>query len=50
MVRALPFGGAIELSTSTNEGTYTAQISGLKDDTKYFYKINTFDADGGVWR
>lgn len=40
------FGGAKEISTSTSETTYTAELTGLSDGTKYYYKINTFDSDG----
>ena len=39
------FGGVKEISTSTSETTYTAELSGLLDGTKYYYKINTFDSD-----
>ena len=39
------FGGAKEISTSTSETTYTAELTGLADGTKYYYKINTFDSD-----
>lgn len=39
------FGGATEVSTSTDETTYTVQLTGLLDGTKYFYKINTFDSE-----
>lgn len=37
------FGGAKEISTSTDETTYTVELTGLSDNTKYYYKINTFD-------
>jgi hypothetical protein len=40
------FGGAITLSTSTSQTTYSQQLTGLLDGTKYYYKINTFDSDG----
>lgn len=40
------FGGATTLSTSTSESSYTTQLSGLEDGTRYYYKINTFDSDG----
>ena len=40
------FGGSKDVSTATTETTYTAEIIGLQDGTKYYYKINTFDADG----
>lgn len=40
------FGGVKEISTGSGEGTYTVELSDLKDGTKYFYKINAFDVDG----
>ncbi len=40
------FGGLSEIATSTTESTYTVQLTGLEDDTKYFFKINAFDAEG----
>lgn len=39
------FGGSKEVSTSTSETTYTTELTGLSDGTKYYYKINTFDSD-----
>lgn len=39
------YGGVKELSTGTAEGTYTIELDELKDGTKYYYKINTFDID-----
>lgn len=39
------FGGIVELSTSISESTHIAVLSGLKDGTKYYYKINTFDLE-----
>jgi len=39
-------GGILELSTSTSKTTYSMLLEGLKDETKYFYKINTFDTEG----
>ena len=43
------FGGAKEVSTSTTETTYTTELTGLSDGTKYYYKINTFDSDGSEY-
>ncbi len=40
------FGGVKEIATSTSETTYTTELTGLLDGTKYYYKINTFDSDG----
>jgi hypothetical protein len=39
------FGGSKEVSVSTTESTYTIEISGLADGTKYYYKINLFDIE-----
>lgn len=39
------FGGVKETSTSTSETTYTSELTGLDDGTKYYYKINTFDSE-----
>lgn len=39
------FGGVKEISTSTSETTYTAELTGLADGTKYYYKINKFDSE-----
>ncbi len=43
------FGGTHVLNTSTAESAYTTQLTGLDDGTKYFYKVNTFDADGNEY-
>lgn len=43
------FGGTRDLSTSTSEATYDVVLEGLKDGTKYFYKINTFDTEGSEY-
>lgn len=47
--KTVDFGGVKEVSTSTSETTYTTELSGLDDGTKYYYKINTFDADGSEY-
>jgi len=39
------FGGSKEISTSTSETSYSSELTGLNDGTKYYYKINTFDSD-----
>ncbi|EKE19944.1 MAG: hypothetical protein ACD_8C00080G0006 [uncultured bacterium] len=39
------FGGSKEISTSTSESTYATELSDLLDGTKYYYRINTFDAE-----
>jgi len=43
------FGGVKEISTSTSETTYTAELAGLTDGIKYYYKINTFDSESGEY-
>ena len=43
------FGAAIDVNTSRNVSTYTTQLPDLQDGTKYFYKINTFDANGNEY-
>lgn len=40
------FGAVIDASVSTTKSTYLAQLNDLRDGTKYFYKVNTFDASG----
>ncbi|MBP9820292.1 hypothetical protein KBC79_06190, partial [Candidatus Woesebacteria bacterium] len=40
------FGGLEDVVVGTGEGTHTVQLKELKDGTKYFYKINSFDSDG----
>lgn len=39
------FGGSKDVVTGTEEGTHTVELSDLKDGTKYYYKINTFDVE-----
>ena len=43
------FGGVKETSTSTSETTYTSELTGLDDGTKYYYKINTFDSESSEY-
>lgn len=40
------FGSVTEISTSQNESTYTISLDELLDGTRYYYKINTLDAEG----
>jgi len=40
------FGGVMDITTSTTESTYSTQLVGLDDGTKYYYKINAFDTEG----
>jgi len=39
------FGGLKEMSTSLIETTYTSDLTGLSDGTKYYYKIDTVDEE-----
>lgn len=43
------FGGVKEVLTSTGETTYTVELIGLNDGTKYYYKINAFDTESGEY-
>ncbi|MCC7289501.1 DUF2341 domain-containing protein [bacterium] len=43
------FGGVKKINTSANESTYSVVLDGLDDGTKYFYKINSVDADGNEY-
>lgn len=43
------FGGVKTIETSTGESTYTAEIDGLEDGTKYYYKINGFDTEAAEY-
>jgi len=39
------YGGLSEVTTSTTESTYSVQLTGLADGTKYYYKMNAFDSE-----
>lgn len=39
------FGGIEDVVTGSGEGTHTVQLKDLKDGTKYYYKINSFDTE-----
>ncbi len=43
------FGGVKTTDTSLTKSTYTAELTGLSDGTKYFYRLNTFDAEGNEY-
>lgn len=43
------FGGVLEVYTGTQESTHDVEIPDIKDGTKYFFKINTFDIDGSEY-
>ncbi|WKZ30903.1 MAG: DUF2341 domain-containing protein [Candidatus Dojkabacteria bacterium] len=47
--KSASFGGAEEISTATSRSTYSVNIEGLDDGSKYFYKINTFDPEGNEY-
>lgn len=43
------FGGVKTINTSLSESTYTFNLSGLDDGSKYFYKLSTFDEEGNEY-
>ena len=43
------FGGTQTLNTSPTESSYAMQLNDLEDGTKYFFKLNTTDADGNEY-
>lgn len=43
------FGGVKELGTSAASSTYTVTLDELEDGTKYFYKVNAYDAEGSEY-
>lgn len=43
------FGGLEDVVVGTSEGTHTVQLKELKDGTKYFFKINSFDSEGAEY-
>jgi hypothetical protein len=48
--KSTDFGGVKEIPTSPVEAPYTSQLTGLDDGTKYYYKINSLDADGNEYQ
>lgn len=44
------FGGLESINTSTAESSYSMELSGLKDGTKYYYQLSAFDSEGGEYR
>ncbi|MEI6462703.1 MAG: fibronectin type III domain-containing protein, partial [bacterium] len=40
------FGGMKELSTSLNETSYSINLEGLEDGSKYYYRVNPVDSEG----
>lgn len=43
------FGGVKNIETSLAKSSYTVELDGLDDGTKYFYRLNTFDAEGNEY-
>lgn len=43
------FGGMKEVFTGTQEGTHNVELVDIKDGTRHYYKINTFDIDGSEY-
>lgn len=39
------FGGVKEINVSSLETTYSVDLTGLADGTKYFYRVNLFDSE-----
>jgi len=44
------FGGLESVNTSSEETTYSMEIPGLKDGTKYFYQLSAFDSEGTEYK
>jgi hypothetical protein len=43
------FGGLRALNTSNAESTYTVDLTGLDDGTKYFYQLVSYDSEGNAY-
>ena len=43
------FGGLESINTSPSESTYSVDLSGLDDGTKYYYRLTTHDTDGNTY-
>jgi hypothetical protein len=43
------FGGIKTINTSSAESTYSIELTGLDDGSKYFYKLITYDSEGGAY-
>lgn len=43
------FGGVKSTDTALSKSTYTAELTGLNDGTKYYYRLNTFDTEGNEY-
>ncbi len=44
------FGGVKSINTSLDESTYSTDLEGLEDGTKYFYKLVMFDTENGEYQ
>lgn len=44
------FGGAKTINTASTKSTYSINLTELDDDSKYFIKLNGFDADGNEYQ
>ncbi len=44
------FGDVVTIDTSSEESTYSVQLTGLGDGTKYFFKLNGYDVDGNEYQ
>ncbi len=44
------FGGLQSINTSSSETTYNMSIAGLKDGTKYYYQLSSFDSENSEYR
>ncbi len=47
--RSDSFGGVKEIQTSLSKSTYTVELNGLDDGSKYLYRLNTFDSEGNEY-
>jgi hypothetical protein len=43
------FGGIVETNTSLAESTYTIQLNGLDDGSKYFFKLVSYDSENNSY-
>lgn len=44
------FGGLKSISTSSDEATYSIEMTGLNDGTKYYYQLSAFDSENSEYR
>ncbi|MFZ2125096.1 MAG: LamG-like jellyroll fold domain-containing protein [Candidatus Saccharimonadales bacterium] len=44
------FGGLKSVNTSSSESTYNIEPEGLKDGTKYYYSLSSFDGEGNEYK